>query len=512
MILLRPEEMKELDQKTMELGFPGILLMDTAGRGVAEIAARIIENNHEKILVFAGKGNNGGDGLVAARFLDMWGCHVQVITLAGKNAFQGDSEVNYKICELRGINITDFSDNNLEEIKAKISTASMVIDAMLGTGLQGDVRGNYSQIIDLINQIRPRVLAVDIPSGLNGADGTIHGRAIRADYTATMAYAKLGLCLYPGREYKGELNIIDLGIPENLLNEINYNHFMLSGEEAALLLPGRDVAGHKGSFGKIGVLGGSTGFAGAPVLAGTSALKLGCGLVKLAVPERIESRIVSRCPELTTVGLVDNKKGIVFEAISGIKKMIEEVDILAVGPGLGVTTDTRELIKVILSEANIPVVLDADGLNAITDLDIFNRSKSEIIITPHPGEMARLTGLKIKEVNQNRVNIARDFAGKYGVYLVLKGASTVIAFPDGRVYINPTGNDGMASAGSGDVLTGMIASLLGQGLEAEKAAVLGTYLHGLAGDIAAEKLTPYSLMANDITENIPAAIKSTIEE
>lgn len=504
MIVLKPEEMKKVDRAAIEAGFPDILLMETAGRGVAGLADRILKNAGKRVLVFAGKGNNGGDGLVAARFLDMWGYQVEIILLAGEKGLKGSPLVNYRLCRLREIDILEFSedgDNNLKLVKNAIMQADLIIDAMLGTGLKGDVRQPVATMIDLINQSQKKVLAVDIPSGIDGEKGRVLGKAIRADFTATMAYPKLGLVVYPGKEYTGQLEVVDLGVPEEYTARTGCNHFLLTGEEAGQLLPERPVTGHKGTFGKVGILGGSRGMAGAPALTGLAALKTGAGLVRVAVPRDIQATVAARSPELITIGLAG------IDDLAEIDELQKQSDIMAAGPGLGRSEAVRTLVDWLLRECELPLVLDADGLNAIQDLQVLKERQSPLILTPHPGEMARLLKEDIATIQRERISFARDFATTYQLYLVLKGAATLIALPDGRVYINPTGNEGMATAGSGDVLTGIISGLLAQGSGVEEAAILGPYLHGLAGDLAKEELGSNSMIAGDIINYLPPAIR-----
>ena len=494
--------MKEMDRETINSGFPALLLMDTAGRGVANVAREYLDTG-DSVVVFCGKGNNGGDGFVAARFLDIWGYNVDIILVGKKNELSGNPQKNYHICNLRDINVREYENLNKEETKEYIKKSSLVIDALLGTGLKGNVRGDYVDIIELINSYSQQVLAVDIPSGLDGEKGKVLGTAVKANTTVTMAFSKVGLCIYPGINYTGKVEIVNLGMPDCCINKVNYNHYMLTDKEAGELLPKRPANGHKGNFGKIGVIGGSPGMAGAPVLTGISALRVGCGLVKLAVPEEIQQIAHAHYPELLTTKFTDNSE---FD-LDEINGLINFSDVLAVGPGLGSSDNVRMLIKELLSSFKLPVVLDADGLNAINNLQLLSKYKGDLILTPHPGEMARLVGKSIEEVNTNRIDIARNFACEYQVYLILKGAATVIALPDGDIYINPTGNEGMATAGSGDVLTGILAGLLGQGLNAKNASILAPYLHGLTADFIDQDKSTGSLVASDLVNNISWSVK-----
>ncbi len=509
MLILDPEQMQAVDSRTIESGYPALLLMEAAGKSIADLIKKIntekIDFSNKKTVIFCGKGNNGGDGFVTARFLDMYGFQVEVYLMGKHQDLQDINLTNYQLCRMRDISVKEVSElkEQQKEIIKKIKEADFVVEALLGTGLKGKVRGDMALLIDLINNrsAESHLIAADIPAGISGKTGQILGKAIRADYTATMAFLKTGLCLYPGKEYAGEIKRMDIGIPDNIITKKNYNKFMLNKKEAAALLPPRPVTGHKGTFGKICVLGGSQGMTGAPYLTGFSALKSGTGLVKIAVPRSVQPVIASYGKELMTVALEDDRQGISEKALPVIENLIKESDLIAAGPGLGRGENTRKIINFLL-KSEIPLVLDADALNVINDLKILKNREHDTVLTPHPGEMAHLLNEDIKYIQNNRIQITSEFAQKYGLYLVLKGAVTTIGLPDGSLYINPTGNQGLATAGSGDVLTGIIAGLMAQGNDTWKAAVLGPYLHGMAGDIAVEKVSSYSLVAGDIIKNL----------
>lgn len=517
MIVLKPEEMRKVDQLAIEAGFPDILLMETAGRGVAlKVVALMKKKLGNKILIIAGKGNNGGDGLVASRYLHDFGLNVQVLLLTGEENLTGSTLINYKLCQLKGIILHSSKGYDFDLVKELINWSDLIIDAMLGTGINGPVREPVTDIIDLVNNSDRTVLAVDIPSGISGASGNILGKAVQADYTVTMAYPKLGLLVYPGRTYSGEIEIIDLGVPESYALRIKPQYYMLTTEEAKAMLPKRPVTGHKGSFGKVSIIGGSPGMAGAPYLTGMAALKTGAGLVKIAVSRKVQPVIASYTPELITCALKelsinDNLKSPEKLELDGIKDIMEHSNVLAVGPGLGQSAIVSNIIEKVLREFKGPLVLDADGLNVVKDPNVFKERKEPLIVTPHPGEMAHLMKKTVAEIEGNRIGIAIEFSTEYRIYLVLKGSSTIIALPDGRLYINLTGNDGMATAGSGDVLTGIIAGLLAQGLKAEQAVILGPYLHGLAGDLAQKERSSYSLTAGDLIAFLEAAFNNLLK-
>lgn len=495
MLILTPKEMGELDKKVIDSGFESLLLMETAGRKTAEIIKEKY-NKDNNILILAGSGNNGGDGLVIARILDICDYNVKIIIVGNYNKLKEDPLTNYKICKLRDIEL-DFFDkqSDFSLIKDSISKSDLIIDSMLGTGLTGDLRDPYLQIVKLINKSNNEVLAVDIPTGIDGFNGRVMKEAVEADITVTMAFSKIGHLLYPGRAYTGQLNIVDLGFPEKLIDHKKYRHHSLTLKEANKLLPKRERTGHKGCFGKVLVIGGSFGLEGAVALTGNSALKTGSGLAKLLAPEAVNATIKSFCQEAISERLT----------IKNIKENIENYDIIALGPGLGRGKFQKEVVSFLLNNANKPLIIDADGLNNLK-LEELKRAEREILLTPHPGEFARLVDKSVDEIQSNRIKYLRDFTQEYNVNVVLKGASSLIADQKGNVYINTTGNEGMATAGSGDVLTGIIASLAGQKVNLYQSAVLGVYLHGLAGDIACSKVGSHSLMAQDIITNIPPAI------
>ncbi|MEJ6949517.1 NAD(P)H-hydrate dehydratase [Natronospora cellulosivora (SeqCode)] len=522
MIILKPDEMRKVDQAVIDDGYPDMLLMEAAGRAIAE-KLRFLNDDcshgdcncscskSNRVLVFAGKGNNGGDGLVAARYLDMWGFDVKVVLLSELDELKESPLINYRLCKLRDIEVIILSKNKfsdlIDDIDYLLSRSDIIIDALLGTGITGKPKKPYDKIIELINNSNAEVLSVDIPSGVDGETGKVESEAVWADYTMTLAYPKIGLTVYPGREYCGEIEIADIGIPDEYVYQQKAKHFILDKSEASFLLPARPNNSHKGSYGKVGVLGGSNGMAGAPTLTASAALRVGAGLIRVAVPDNIESIVATHMPELITVGLKDLGTLYKVENIEKIENLMQESDVLAVGPGMGKSDCTDKIIEKIIEEYQGPLILDADGINSIKDLNILKKRNNDIILTPHPGEMASLLACEISEVEENRIEIARNFACENQVYLILKGASTVIALVDGRIFINPNGNPGMATAGSGDVLAGILAGMIAQGVAVEDAVVLCPYLHGLAGDIAAEKLSSHGMAAGDIILHLSDAIK-----
>ncbi|MFW5961895.1 MAG: NAD(P)H-hydrate dehydratase [bacterium] len=513
MEVLSPKMMAACDQETIEAGYPEILLMESAAYGTAELAAEIIENNlgfkkkkEVKITVLAGKGNNGGDGLAAARILKNWGYQPEIILSTTPEKLTGVNFKNFKIAALNKVKSYQFSD--LEETKFLkiIENSDLILDALLGTGINGQLRGDIKKIITMINQdlnSQPLTLAVDIPSGIIGTNGKIAGDVLKADYTATMAAPKRGLLLYPGRNYTGSLKVINIGIQPETIEKNGEGLRAFNKAEAVKLLPGRKNDGHKGSFGKLAVLAGSRGMTGAPLLSTKAALRSGSGLVYLLTPEEIEALTSVQLEEAVGIPLA-SKNGVISEdSLKQILQFSKNVDLLAAGPGLGRNPDVTTVIEGILENLKLTLILDADAINSIQKLELLKKYKGELILTPHPGEMSELTGISIEEINDNRIEVARNFAGEYNVNLILKGAATITAAPDGRAYINTSGCNGMATAGSGDVLTGIVSALKGQGMSSFEAAALAVYIHGRAGEYAAEKKSNFALMASDIIDQLP---------
>ena len=505
--------MQELDKKAIsECGVPSLQLMENAGRSCAdEIIARFGPGG--RCIVMAGKGNNGGDGHVIARLLRQKGWDVKVIILAAREEVTGDAAIN--LCKLPGsiVNYCPSAGELSSLYMGDLFQADVIVDALLGTGLSSNVSGIYLEAIELINRSGRPVVSVDIPSGIHGTTGRVQGDAVRASHTVTFAFAKLGHVLYPGAEYTGRLVVADIGIPANLMESAFGYEFL---NEAALypMLHRRDRQAHKGSFGHCLIIAGSTGKTGAAVLAANSAVRAGSGMVTLAAAESIHTILEIKTTEAMTSPLPDYGSGHLTDtAFPAIAKLLAGRDAVAVGPGLGCFQGTHALLKNIVETVTSPLVIDADGLNALAeDVTILNLKKSnQVILTPHPGEMSRLVGTSVPDVEAIRISVSQEFAGKYGVYLILKGARTIIASPAGTVAINGSGNPGMASGGMGDVLTGIIVSLLGKGCAAWDACCMGVFLHGFAADMVAEEKGEIGINASDVIEKLPYAYKRLLE-
>jgi ADP-dependent NAD(P)H-hydrate dehydratase / NAD(P)H-hydrate epimerase len=500
-------EMKEIDRVTIhEHGTPGLVLMERAGTAVASHAMELFPG--KKFLVLCGGGNNGGDGLVAARSLCNNGFRVKALMLSKQDSLSPDCKAQYELADKAGVDIA-FS----KELTRADLHESVLIDAVFGTGLSKSVSGDLADLFRVVNDSAIPVIAVDIASGISSDTGEVLGEAIRADHTVTFGLPKRGHLLYPGAEYAGSLYVEDIGFPEELVKSETLKTGLISKELAASLVPPRPCNSFKGDYGHVLVIAGSRGKTGAAFMTAQAALRTGSGLVTLGVPETLLDIYQSRVMEEMTLALRDKGNGTLHQAaIDAILNFISQnADVIAIGPGIGVTPATEKIVSQTVLSSAAPVVIDADGLNSLKDSrGILSKAKSPVVITPHPGEMARLlrsTGISIADIEKDRIGTTLSFAEETGVYVVLKGVPTIVATPEGDAFINTTGNPGMATAGSGDVLTGIIASLLGQGLDAASASVLGVYLHGLAGDTAAAVLGEHSLIASDIISALPEAFQ-----
>ena len=515
MILVTANEMQAMDRQTIEnFGIPGLVLMENAGRGAIRFLWEQFPDIEKKTVgVIAGRGNNGGDGFVMARYLKQKGIQVQGYLLADADRVQGDALANLNLLKPLEVPVVEIPDEaSFFKIKSEMLGIDIWIDAILGTGLKSDVKGYFKTIIDYINRLGKPIFAVDIPSGLNSDSGQPCGACICAAATATFAFAKTGHMVYPGAGYTGKLKIVDIGIPPHIVTAVGPNHFLLTAQLIRSHVIPRSTEAHKGSNGHLLVVAGSTGKTGAATMTSMAALRTGAGLVTLGVAESLNTALEGQMIEAMTVPLPESGSGVLGEsAFNAIQKELPGKRCLAIGPGLGQAADTKKLIRKIIRQSEIPIVVDADGLNNLNgDVELFSKAKAPIILTPHPGEMARLLGTNVSKIQQNRIKCARQFSVQHRVHVVLKGARTIIAHPDGRVYINPTGNAGMASGGMGDVLTGMIAGLIVQGFTPEAACHAGVYLHGAAADTLVEDMGPYGYLAGDVINAIPGEIKKIL--
>ena len=507
--------MQEIDKQAIEeFGIPGLTLMENAGRCcVEEIIAEFGLKGSNRAVILAGKGNNGGDGYVIARLLSQKGWSVKVFIIAEREQISGDAAVNLDKLPPNMINYCPHEGQLPDLHMEEIFQADVIVDAMLGTGLRSDVAGVYLEVIQLVNASGRPILSVDIPSGIHGTTGRILGDAIRAYITVTFAFAKLGHVLYPGAEHTGRLVIVDIGIPREVMDNASGYDF-LNEDSICPMLHRRDRRAHKGHFGHCLIIAGSTGKTGAAALCTNSAVRAGSGLVTLAVAESLHSIMEIKTTEAMTVPLPDSGNGhLTSSAFTAIEKLLDGKDAVALGPGLDRRPGTTALVQKLIETVTVPLVIDADALNALAeDLTVLRRKKSaNVILTPHPGEMGRLLGTSIPDVEAIRISVAQEFARNYGIYLVLKGARTIIASPNGTAAINSTGNPGMATGGMGDVLTGIIASLLGQGYTGGDACRLGVFIHGYAADMVAQDKGEIGINAGDVQEMLPYAYNKLLK-
>jgi len=515
MYIVTANEMREMDRLTIEsFGIPGRVLMENAGRGAAQILLKNFSDlTHKKVGVIAGRGNNGGDGFVIARYLAQIGVNVTVYLLSTRHMVKGDAAANLELLAPLEVPVIEIPDQkSFQDNVTAMRHQNIWIDAILGTGLKSDVKGYFKEIIAFINQSNTSVFAVDIPSGLNSDTGQPCGACIRAKATATFAYAKTGHLIFPGAKYTGELEIVDIGIPPHIAEKVSPMQYCLTPDLIRNRFLPRPPDAHKGHTGHLLVIAGSPGKTGAAALTAMSAMRSGAGLVTLGIPMSLNAILEAQVLEPMTVPLPETQKGVLGESsFDTIKKQLSDKKCLAIGPGIGTSDETKNLVHRIIQESITPVVIDADGLNCLSGhTRILKNLNTPVILTPHPGEMARLMDTTTRFIQNDRINCARNFAKNFNVHVVLKGARTIIAHPDGKVYINPTGNPGMASGGMGDVLTGVIAGLITQGYPIESAMHAGVYLHGAAADALAETIGPFGYLANEVMNAIPEEISKLV--
>ena len=505
-------EMQELDRRAVALaGIPSLLLMENAGaETVREILAAFPGAGRSRVVVFCGRGNNGGDGFVVARRLHGRGISVRTFLAARRDEVQGDARVNLEILEKLGIPPVEVvSASELPALRDAVHSADLVVDALLGTGARGSARGLLAEIITLVNQAGRPVAAVDIPSGLGADLPDPLGPSIRATLTVTFAHLKPSLVLYPAAGYAGLVRVVDIGIPGSLGPDGAPDMALLEQGDVAPAFPPRDPAAHKGSFGHVLVVAGSVGKTGAAVLAALAAQRSGAGLVTLAAPASLNPILEMKLTEVMTEPLPETDGHTIgLDALEPLLRLAEGKTAVAIGPGLGTHPATQQLVRALLARLRLPMVVDADGLNALAgEPESLGRAAGPLVLTPHPGEYARLLGVPRSEVLADRIRLVRETAARFRLTLVLKMARTLVADSHGTLAVVPTGNPGMATGGTGDVLTGLIAGLIAQGIAPAESARAGAYLHGLAGDLAAGRLGQEAMLAGDLLESVPEAIR-----
>ncbi len=514
--LVTAEESRTLDRLAEQAGIPSLVLMENAALRIAEVLMQHFELEPPKsLVVVAGRGNNGGDGMALARHLHNIGFDVQVFLLADPNELKGDAAVNYRAAVNLGVPVQAIpTADRLTQLIPPLQHADLVVDALLGTGITGEVRGIYADAIPLLTHHASRILSVDVPSGINSDTGEVCGVAVRADATVTLGAVKLGLMLFPAADYVGDLFVGSLGMPDELLERLDIRRFVATHELLPRVLPHRRPDTHKGDYGRVLIIGGAPGMTGAAIMAGKAALRCGAGLAQVALPQSLNLAVETAALEVMSLPLPETEAGTIApEAFNVLAPRLPWADVVAIGCGISRHERTQTFVRQLVAQVDKPLIVDADGLFALAgQAKLVWQRKTLTVLTPHPGEMATLMQTTTDAVQRDRVGVALQAAKDFNSVIILKGARTITAAPDGTLFINLTGNAGMASGGSGDVLTGMIAALLAQTLcrslpvtptEAVAAAV---FLHGLAGDIASWEKGETALIAGDLLDHLPRAL------
>ena len=515
MKIVTAHQMRELDRRTIhEAGVPGKTLMERAGSGVVSAMEETFGALKGKtVTIFCGKGNNGGDGFVVARLLRQKRSAVQVCLLAHTRDLKGDAKLMYQRFVKGAGRSKVLSAPSPDHVHQLVRDSRMLVDALLGTGTSSPIIGPYHEAIQAMNASEAPTVAVDLPSGIDADTGATLGTAVQADMTVTFGNPKLGLFLEAGIDHAGRVHCVDIGIPSQYVEDLHLSIELLTPAAIRPWLPKRPASSHKGTFGHAGIIAGSSGKSGAAALAAKAALRSGAGLVTVATPASVQASVASGIPEVMTLPLPETADHTLSrEALPPLQTFLQSRSAIGMGPGLSTHAETADVIRTLIAQCDRPLVIDADALNALAGHTSLLRSRPlSPILTPHPGEMARLLGESMAGfVNRNRLGIARDFARAHSSIVVLKGARTILAHPDGATSISPTGNPGMATAGTGDVLTGMLAGLLAQGVSPWEGAQSGVFLHGLAGDLAARTYGYPSLMAGDLLASLPQALTEVL--
>ena len=511
MRVLNTEQMREADRRTIEeIGIPSVVLMENAGRqAVAAMEAAFEDLSTSRVAVLCGRGNNGGDGFVIARTLVQRGVETSVFLLGSVAEVKGDARTNLEILGRIGLTVVEVGSAQEWELHfSEISECDVVVDAILGTGFRGRLNGLLETVVADVNGLGVPIVAIDLPTGASADSHELEGDAVEATMTVTLAAPKIPLVFPPADSHAGDLVIADIGIPPPVIDDLDGPYLeLLTRERMREIVPARAADSHKGDFGRILIVAGSLGRTGAAHLAAMGALRSGAGLVTIATPRSCLAVVAAMAPEYMTEPLDETPSGTIdFAALDRVLEL--QADVIAVGPGLGQDPGTAAFVQGLLERAGVPLVLDADALNAFTGEPerLMGRDGLEVIITPHPGEMARLLNTSTEAIQQDRLTHAREFAAAHRVHVVLKGHRTIVAGPDGRAFVNLTGNAGMATGGTGDLLTGMIAAWFGQLLDAEAACKIAVYLHGTAGDLAEADEGEAALVASDIAARLGDAV------
>lgn len=508
MKLATPLQMKKMDETASAVyGIPSILLMENAALQVAAKACEMLSlDNTKRIVAITGKGNNGGDAYAAIRHLYRWRYPVSVISLVPPGCVTGDALTYLQILEKIGIEISYIDDESfLREALLKLSAPDLILDGIFGTGIHGEVTGIFAAAIQAINDSAAKVLSIDIPSGINGKTGQVCGVAVKADETVTFSLPKPGLWQYPGRLHAGKVTVADIGIPSGSADMTDLKDELLDASSTGRFLPERAVDGHKGTFGKVLIITGSAGMTGAGTLAAKAAFKTGSGMVYLAVPGSLSSIYSMTIPEAIVVPQADKDGLILEENLEALLKLAGAMNVAVIGPGLTAKSPVAEWVNAFVEKCRVPMVIDADALNVL-DPRTLQKTSAPVVITPHPGEFARLTGGTVEDIQKDRVESALKFSREYNTAVALKGAGTVIAYPDGSYRINTSGHSCLAVAGSGDVLAGIAGSLIGQGVPHQQALALAVFIHGRCGEALAGEGDLAGFTSGELTSVIPSVI------
>lgn len=519
MKIVTADQVRQIENQAVNLGVSLEMLMENAGNAVAAQVKQVLHSAvGKRVLVLVGPGNNGGDGLVAARYLHDWGAKVNICLCASR----AQNDKNLKLAMQCGIPIIPaYEGRALADLRASISSADVIIDALFGIGKIRPIEGIFKEVLQNVSMVKrtkskPVLVAVDLPSGLNSDTGEVEPSCPCADITVTFGYPKIGLFSFPGAEKVGKLVIADIGIPRDLAHDIDVE--LITEQWVRETLPQRPLNAHKGSFGKVLVIAGSVNYIGAAYLACMGAARVGAGLVTLATASSLQPILASKLTEITYIPLPEAKTGVIgSQAISTLQLELSNYDVLLLGCGLGQHPETVEFVKSLLTDSSqlsavSCLILDADAVNTLAQMPQWWRKlRRDAILTPHPGEMARLLGISAKEVQESRLSITQRSAKEWGKTVVLKGANTIVAAPNGEAKVNNAANPALASAGTGDVLAGAIAGLAAQRLSLFDAAACGVYLHSRAGDIVAEELGDAGVIATDLLPVLPRVIKALRE-
>src|ERR1035437_7349902 len=512
MYLVNSSEMKEIERLTVEkYALPAVILMENAGINVVDALGRELGSLFlRRVNVFCGGGNNGGDGFVIARHLKTEGAHVRVFFTGDYDLLKEESKMNYTAAGKYGVEIINLkSADDIKKHENSILACEIIIDALIGTGLKQDISGFMAQLIVYINMMGKYIAAVDIPSGVDADTGDIKGVCIYAKLTVTFGLPKLGLTIYPGLEYTGKLVVADINFPAEFLSGPRKN-VLITKELVMPMMPYRHPNANKGHFGPILIIGGSPGLTGAVVLAAKAALKSGAGIVTVAVSQSLVANVKARSDEVIVAALKESKDGFISEdAYAHIMELVGQAKVVVMGPGMGRDKGTQSLIRKLIKDIKKPMVIDADALNAMeNDKTCLKNMDKDVILTPHIGEMSRLTGIKIEDIIRDKIGVLRSFISDNKVNVILKDGRSILGDTDENIYVNTTGNAGMATPGSGDVLSGIIAAFMGHSMLSAQAGIAANYTHGLAGDMLLSEISGEGITAEDIINNVPRAIKA----